>query len=118
MQSIIKNKKHIALVVCIALLAPLFVFAVKLPDPLNASAPLEIFARVVQGFLGIVGAFALLNFIIAGVGLIASRGNPEKVQKHKENLIWTIIGIILLFTAYAIVAFVIERLTTATLTPA
>ena len=89
---------------------PFTAFAIKILDPLNAKSPTEVFARVIQGFLGIVGVFALLNFVLAGVGLITSRGNPEKVQKHKENLIWTIMGIALLFGSYAIINYVLDKL--------
>ena len=67
-----------------ALFLPLAALAVpiKISDPIGAGSPLEIYARVIKAFLGTVGIFALLNFVIAGVGLIASRGNPEAVKKN------------------------------------
>src|SRR3989338_177867 len=95
-----------------ALFLPLVAIAVpiKISDPIGAGSPLEIYARIIKAFLGTVGIFALLNFVIAGVGLIASRGNQEAGKKNRDNMLWTIIGIALLFGAYAILAFVIDRL--------
>jgi hypothetical protein len=96
------------------LTTPFAVFAIRILDPINATSPAEIIARVIQGFLGVVGAFALLNFTIAGLGLITSRGNPEKVTKHRENLTWTVIGIALLFGSYAIISYVLDKLSGVT----
>ena len=94
---------------------PFLAHAVSIPDPLQADSPYEVVARVIRGFLGLVGVLALLNFVLAGIGLIYSRGNSEKVQKHKENLLWTILGMALLFGAYAIVSYVIEKLSGASI---
>lgn len=96
------------------LTTPFAVFAIRILDPINATAPVEVIARVIQGFLAIVGAFALLNFTIAGLGLITSRGNEEKVRKHRENLTWTVIGIALLFGSYAIISYVLDKLSGVT----
>lgn len=89
---------------------PLAALAIKLPDPINAESSLEIWARVLKVFLASIGIFGLLNFIVAGVGLIASQGNPEKVKKNRDIMLWTLIGIGLLFGAYAILAFFFDRL--------
>ena len=35
-------------------------------------------------------------------------GSSEKVQKGKDILIWATIGLVVIFSAYAIVKFVIE----------
>ncbi len=95
------------------LLTPFAASAIKLIDPINAGSALEIYARVIKAFLVTLGVFALLNFVIAGMGIVASQGNPEKIKKHKDNMLWTIIGIMILLGSYAILAFVLDRLSGA-----
>jgi hypothetical protein len=76
---------------------PARVGALKFPDPIGATDPIEVFARVIQGLLAVVAVWSLLNFTIAGIGIILSRGNSEKLEKHKENLKWTVVGIAFVF---------------------
>lgn len=56
-----------------------------------------LFAKI----LGIVGGIAVLLIIISGYRLMASQGNPEKVQGAKEQLTAAIIG--LLFVIFSLV---------------
>lgn len=56
-----------------------------------------LFAKI----LGIVGGLAVLLIIISGYKLMASQGNPEKVQGAKEQLTAAIIG--LLFVIFSLV---------------
>src|SRR3989338_7869332 len=92
------------------LFTPLTTSAIRFPSPIGEADPYEIVARVIKAFLGLVGVAALLNFVIAGIGLINSRGNAEKVKKHQENLVWTIIGITILFAGYAILSYFFQQL--------
>ena len=57
----------------------------------------DLFTRV----LGIVGGIAVLLIIISGYRLMASQGNPEKVQGAKEQLTAAIVG--LLFVIFSLV---------------
>ncbi len=86
--------------------------AIELPDPIDPNRTgvtlVDVFARVIRAILGVVGAIALLNFAIAGLGLIWSRGNPESVKKHRDNLTWTLLGIIILFASYAAIKYVFQ----------
>jgi hypothetical protein len=105
-----KNKFTLYISITISLiLIPAVAFAIKFPDPLNARTPLELFARVIQALLGFVGVWALLNFTIAGIGIITAQGVSEKIERNKETLKWTVIGIGLIFGAYAIISYFIER---------
>ena len=51
--------------------------------------------------LGISGGIALLLVIFSGYRMIASRGNPEKVQEARERLTSAIVG--LLFIIFSLV---------------
>lgn len=72
----------------------------------------SILGRVIRVVLGIVGAIALVMFIYGGFLWMtgASRGE-KKVQYAKEVLVWTSLGLIVIFGSYLLVNFVIERVT-------
>jgi len=108
------SKRYIVILVVILIVAPIVVLAVKIPDPINAENPTEVWARLIKGFLGIIGTFALMNFVLAGFGMVWSRGNEEKIKKHQENIKWTLLGIIFLFGSYAIISYVLDKLAGAT----
>jgi len=59
---------------------------------------------------GIIGAVALLFFIIAGVKMIISQGNPSAVSSAKTMMVQTVIGIVVFLSAYLIVDFVSKAL--------
>lgn len=63
----------------------------------------ELVVRVITYVLPIVGAIALAMIIYGGVLLITSSGDPEKLTKAKQTLLWAIIGIIIVVLSYAIV---------------
>ncbi|MCK5416807.1 hypothetical protein KAI92_05270 [Candidatus Parcubacteria bacterium] len=73
----------------------------------------EIIGRVIKAILGLVGSLALLMFIYGGFMWMFSAGNKERVQKGKDVIIWATVGLIVIFTAYAAVRFVLKGLTGA-----
>lgn len=56
----------------------------------------------------VAGIVLLVSFIIAGIGLISGAGNnnPEKLEKGKQALTSTVIGFVVVFTAYWIVKLI------------
>lgn len=61
-------------------------------------------------FLGLSGSVALLFFVYGGVMFLISAGNPERVSKGKQILIGSVIGIVVVFTSYTIIGFVLGAL--------
>lgn len=51
------------------------------------------------------GVFAIVFLVIAGVNMVTSVGNPEKLKSAKNHLTYAIIGLVLVLTAYIIVRF-------------
>lgn len=82
----------------------------QLENPIGENDPRAIIANVIQVFLGILGSIALIMFIYAGLSLMISGGNPEKVKKAQKTLVWAVIGLILIFGSYGILNFVFETL--------
>lgn len=83
---------------------------VSLPLPLsNISVP-QVIGRVMNAVLGIVGGLALLLFVWGGLRWMLARGNPEEVGKAKNTIIWAALGLIAIFSSYAILNFIITAL--------
>jgi hypothetical protein len=67
--------------------------------------------RIILGFLGII--FIVL-IIYAGLLWMTSAGNEDKIEKAKKIISAAIIGVVIIFLAYAITAFVFNILLDAT----
>lgn len=62
-----------------------------------------IIVRALNYLLPLLGGVALVMVIYGGVLFITSSGDPEKLTKAKQTLLWAIIGIIIIVLSYAIV---------------
>ena len=65
--------------------------------------------RVINYFLYIGGIVAVVMAIIAGIQMTMSAGDPGAVKKAKNTLMWSIVGLVIMILAYAIVNFVIGK---------
>lgn len=81
---------------------------VTLDDPLKGATPQTLIGRIIKGILGIVGSLALLMFIYGGFTWMTAAGSSEGVTKGKNILIWATMGLIVIFSSYALVTFVFE----------
>lgn len=61
--------------------------------------------------LSFIGVIFLLLMIYAGISWMVSAGNQEKVKKARDLMINAVIGLIIVLSAYAIVAFLGTQLT-------
>lgn len=76
---------------------------VTLTNPLGTTDIRLLIARVISAVLSIIGVIALLMFVYGGFLWMISGGNEGQVEKGKEVLKWTTLGIILIVSAYVIV---------------
>ncbi len=89
---------------------------IKLENPLGGSgagevtSPTRLIGNIIKTILTIVGALALAMFVYGGFTWLTSAGSPEKVKKGKDILIWAVIGLIVIFTSYTAVDFVLTAL--------
>ncbi len=87
---------------------------VTLTDPLgfngNPQAPQLLIKNIIQGALGIVGSLALIMFIYGGFTWMFAAGNSDAVVKGRNILIWAAIGLVIIFSSYALVNFVFTKL--------
>jgi len=89
---------------------------VELNNPLTGS-PGEItggvpalIGRVINAVLGIVGSLALLMFVYGGLLWMTAGGKEDKITQGKNVLIWATLGLVVIFSSYAIVKLLLTSL--------
>jgi len=87
--------------------------AATLPNPMErmGSTPQQVVGNIIKIVLGLVGTLSLVMFIYGGLQWMLSSGNPEKVKKGRDTLIWATLGLVIIFTSYMLVNFIITALT-------
>ena len=84
----------------------------NLPNPLGENTTIPgLFGRFINGFLGITGTIALVMFIYGGITWLTSGGVPDKIKKGKDIFLWSVVGLIIIFSSYLMVDFVIKGIT-------
>lgn len=84
---------------------------VCLRNPLQACSVPELVSNILKAGIGIVGSLALLVFIYGGFLWLTSGGEPGKIKEGKEAMKWAAIGLIVIFSSYALVTFVFKAFT-------
>lgn len=68
--------------------------------------PRTIVARLIKVVMGFVGIIMFLMIVFSGTLMMISGGNLEKVKQAKKTFFNAVIGLIIMLSAYGIVAFV------------
>ncbi|MCB9798954.1 hypothetical protein H6758_04485 [Candidatus Nomurabacteria bacterium] len=74
----------------------------------------ETIARIIRVFLGLLGIIAFVLVIYAGYEIMTAGGEEDKVNRGKQILKNAVIGLAIIMSAFAIVSFIISRLSEAT----
>lgn len=82
----------------------------KDPNDINRNDIVRVLVELIRYGLIFASAIAALFIVVNGYQYVLSAGNPEKVEKAKMGLTWSVGGLILVIGSYAIV-----HLTAATL---
>ncbi|OGY44506.1 MAG: hypothetical protein A2729_01595 [Candidatus Buchananbacteria bacterium RIFCSPHIGHO2_01_FULL_39_14] len=69
---------------------------------------------IVNVLLGFLGILSIIIILWGGFRWLTSGGNEEKVGEAKKIITAGIIGLVIIFTAYAIATFVVQQLISAT----
>ena len=77
--------------------------SINLPDPLNLGGKglTELTRRVIQSFLGLIGAISLLVFVTAGV-IYMTAMDEKRVSRAKAMMANALIGIVIIMFSYVI----------------
>jgi hypothetical protein len=89
-------------------------------NPLAGDKPKSIGAetlvgRITKAAIAIVGSLTLVMVVYGGVMWLLASGNEEKVGKAKKILVWSLLGLIVVFSAYAILSFALSQITATTI---
>lgn len=84
----------------------------ELPNPLGTSDINEMIARIINFVLSLVGSISLLMFVYGGMTWMTSGGAKEKIKTGRDIIVWSVIGLAVVFSSYLIVRFVITGLAT------
>lgn len=66
--------------------------------------------NIINTALMIVGVLAVAMIIFSGISYVTSAGDKAKTTKAKNTLIYSIVGLAVAISAYAIVNFVLSKL--------
>lgn len=72
----------------------------------HADADAAHLKTALQIFFVLIGALALLMITISGLRYVLSAGDPQRVSKAKNTLIYALVGMVIALSAEAIVALV------------
>lgn len=81
----------------------------NLNNPLGSiETPQVLIGKLINSALGIVGSITLLMFVYGGFIWMTSSGSSDKIKKGKDIILWSAIGLAVIFSSYALVALVIK----------
>lgn len=104
-------KKYLFLLV--AILIPLTIQAqesIEIGNPLpEFNSFWELLGAVIDFIFYVSIPIAALLIVVSGYFFLASGGDPEKVRQAKHIIIYTLIGLIIIFLSKAMIAMLAER---------
>jgi len=65
---------------------------------------------IINVIIGVIGFVAVVVIILGGVQYTTSAGDPGKVKKAKDTILYGIVGLVIALLAFAIVNFVLSSL--------
>lgn len=74
----------------------------------NCIDPKEVIERAIQWVIGMVGVVSAIFVVYGGISYSTSAGDPGKLQKAKNMILYSLIGLIIVALSEIIVAFVTE----------
>ena len=78
-------------------------------EGLKATGP--IIKDIVNALLFILAAVAVIMIVIGGIKYTISQGDSSAITSAKNTILYSVIGLVVAILAYAIVNFVVDRLT-------
>ncbi len=89
----------------------LAVETVNLTNPIQPQSIPALIGVIINAVLGVVGSVALIMFVYGGIVWMTAGGNEQSITKGRNILMWAAVGIVVIFSSYALVRFVIGAIT-------
>ena len=80
------------------------------PDKCKSDDLNSIIGVIINTIIFVIGMVAVVMIIIGGISYATSQGDPSKVKKGKDTILYGIIGLVVALLAFAIVQFVLNAL--------
>lgn len=64
---------------------------------------------IIDTMMILLGGIAVIMIVIAGIKYTTSNGDPSKTKSAKDTMLYSVIGIVVAISAYAIVKFITNR---------
>jgi hypothetical protein len=77
----------------------------QLINPLGTSDIRVLAGRIINVFTGVAGSIALAMFVYGGFLMVTAGGNDEMIKKGKNAMVWAVIGLVVMFGAYAVLSY-------------
>lgn len=77
----------------------------------DGGCPTGIFTTIVNVALFLIGAISVIMIIYGGIRYTISGGDAKNVTAAKDTILYAVVGLVVAILAYAIVNFVITKLT-------
>lgn len=82
---------------------------VDIDNPLGKiDTPQKLIGQIINSILGLVGSVALVMFIWGGFQWMTAAGNSDKIEKGRATLMWAALGLVIIFSSYALVSYLIK----------
>jgi hypothetical protein len=84
---------------------------VCIDNPLGKTidTPQKFIGNIIKALLGVIGSIALIMFVYGGFMWMTAAGDKNKVTKGMDTMLWAVLGLTVIFSSYALVRFVIEK---------
>jgi hypothetical protein len=79
----------------------------QLNNPISAKSPQLLIGQIINIILGVVGSIALIMFIYGGFIWLTSGGSAENVKKGMNIIVWSVLGLAVIFLSYGLVKYLI-----------
>ena len=66
--------------------------------------------KILSAVFAIIGVIAVVMIVLGGISYATSQGDPSKVKKGKDTILYGIIGLVISLLAFASVNFVLGSL--------
>lgn len=80
------------------------------PDQCTGDDLNSIIAIIINTIIFVIGMIAVVMIILGGITYATSQGDPSKVKKGKDTILYGIIGLVVALLAFAIVQFVLNAI--------
>lgn len=80
------------------------------PDKCEVDDLNSVISVIINTIIFVIGMIAVVMIILGGINYATSQGDPNKVKKGKDTILYGIIGLVVALLAFAIVQFVLNAL--------